>query len=40
MAGLIQLNVITDTVAEDISREPAKRHVTAVVVPIAYFSPL
>lgn len=40
VAGLIQLNVITDTVAEDISREPAKRHVTAVVVPIAYFSPL
>lgn len=39
VAGLIQLNVITDTVAEDMSREPAKRHVTAVVVPIAYFSP-
>lgn len=38
-AGLIQLNVITDTVAEDMSRELARRHVTAVVVPIAYFSP-
>ena len=40
VAGLIQLNVITDTVAEDMSREPAKRLVTAAAVPIAYFSPL